>query len=231
MHREDYEKRRLLHDMLFEIPRLLNSLRRNMLEPAKEFALRAGERTWATLRVEPNGKKVLSYKLSETELAVCPPLVPYEGAERLKCVLAIRDRGPCMEFVSKSGQLRVRLAEDPEGNLFEVADPLGDAQLMVTLQGSGSIGNELVQEGWLALKLRRVKSDPQVMMGKPVIRGTRITVELILRKLAGGASEGDLLRDYPQLTREDLREALVFAADVVRGKRPYRLSGDTTPKS
>jgi uncharacterized protein (DUF433 family) len=209
----------------------VNSLMRNMLERAKEFALRGGERTWAKLRVEPNGKKMLCHKLTETELAVCPPLVPYEGAERLKCVLAVRDRGPCVELVSKSEQLRVRLAEDTEGRLFEVVDPLGDAQLMVALQGPGSIANERVQEGWLALKLRRVKSDPQVMMGKPVIRGTRITVELILRKLAGGASEDDVLRDYPQLTREDLREALVFAADVLRGKRPYRLSSDTTSKS
>ena len=202
-----------------------------MPEPAKEFALRGGEQTWATLRVEPNGKKMLCHKLTETELAICPPLVPYEGAERLKCVVIVRDRGPCVELVSKSGQLRVRLAEDPEGNLFEVADPLGDAQLIVTLLGPGSIRNEPLQEGWLALKLRRVKSDPQVMMGKPVIRGTRITVELILRKLAGGASEDDLLRDYPQLTPGDLREALAYAADVLRGKRPYRLSSDTTPKS
>ncbi len=204
-----------------------------MPEPAKEFALRGRERTWATLRVEPNGKKVLRHKLTEAELAVCPPLEPYEGTERLKCVVAVRERGPCVELVDKNGRgrLRVRLAEDPEGGLFEVVDPLGDAQLMVTLEGPGSAGNEPVQEGWLALKLRRVKSDPQVMMGKPVIRGTRITVELILRKLAGGASEDDLLRDYPQLTPGDLREALAYAADVLRGKRPYRLSSDTTPKS
>src|SRR6266481_4925042 len=125
-----------------------------MPEPAKEFALRGGEQTWATLRVEPNGKKMLCHKLTETELAICPPLVPYEGAERLKCVVIVRDRGPCVELVSKSGQLRVRLAEDPEGNLFEVADPLGDAQLIVTLLGPGSIRNEPLQEGWLALKLR-----------------------------------------------------------------------------
>src|SRR5258708_29609379 len=104
-----------------------------MPEPGREFALRGRERTWATLRVEPNGKKVLCHKLTETELAVCPPLVPYEGTERLKCVLAVRDRGPCVELVSKSGQLRLRLAEGPEGGMVECVDPLCIAQLIVTI--------------------------------------------------------------------------------------------------
>jgi len=48
---------------------------------------------------------------------------------------------------------------------------------------------------------------PAVMMGKPVIHGTRITVELILRKFAGGATEGDLLEDYPHLAPDDIRAA------------------------
>jgi uncharacterized protein (DUF433 family) len=51
----------------------------------------------------------------------------------------------------------------------------------------------------------RIEINPAIMMGKPVIRGTRITVELILRKLAEGAGEADLLEDYPQLTTEDIR--------------------------
>lgn len=53
----------------------------------------------------------------------------------------------------------------------------------------------------------RITISPDVMQGKPVIRGTRITVDLILRKLAEGASEADLLDAYPHLTREDLRAA------------------------
>jgi uncharacterized protein (DUF433 family) len=53
------------------------------------------------------------------------------------------------------------------------------------------------------------------MMGKPVIRGTRITVELILRKLSEGAKEADLLDAYPRLTREDILAAVGYAADVV----------------
>ena len=58
----------------------------------------------------------------------------------------------------------------------------------------------------------RIEINPKVMMGKPVIRGTRITVELILRKLAEGATEEDLLDAYPRLTREDIEAAIGYAA-------------------
>jgi uncharacterized protein (DUF433 family) len=54
----------------------------------------------------------------------------------------------------------------------------------------------------------RIEINPHVMMGKPVIKGTRITVELILRKLSDGATEEDLLDGYPRLTREDIRAAI-----------------------
>lgn len=50
------------------------------------------------------------------------------------------------------------------------------------------------------------------MLGKPVIRGTRIPVELVLRKLSEGASERDLLDAYPRLTQEDLRAVLAYAS-------------------
>lgn len=53
------------------------------------------------------------------------------------------------------------------------------------------------------------------MLGKPVIRGTRIPVELILRKLSEGASEADLFDAYPRLTREDVQAALAYAADTL----------------
>jgi uncharacterized protein (DUF433 family) len=59
----------------------------------------------------------------------------------------------------------------------------------------------------------RIQSDPKVMTGKPVIRGTRITVEHILRCLAAGDSVEQLLADYPRLTVEDIRGAQAFAAD------------------
>ena len=59
----------------------------------------------------------------------------------------------------------------------------------------------------------RIEMNPRVMLGKPVIRGTRIPVELILRKLSEGASERDLLDAYPHLTREDIQAAMRLIAD------------------
>jgi uncharacterized protein (DUF433 family) len=61
--------------------------------------------------------------------------------------------------------------------------------------------------------MNRIEINPNVMMGKPVIRGTRVPVELIIRKLAEGATEADLLDAYPRLTRDDVRAALAYAAD------------------
>jgi uncharacterized protein (DUF433 family) len=60
----------------------------------------------------------------------------------------------------------------------------------------------------------RIEINPNVMMGKPVIRGTRITVELILRKLAEGATEVELLDAYPRLKQEDIRATIAYAADT-----------------
>jgi uncharacterized protein (DUF433 family) len=61
----------------------------------------------------------------------------------------------------------------------------------------------------------RITVNPDVMLGKPVVRGTRITVELILRKLGEGATERDLLEAYPQLTKEDIQAAITYAADTL----------------
>jgi uncharacterized protein (DUF433 family) len=60
----------------------------------------------------------------------------------------------------------------------------------------------------------RIEINPNVMMGKPVIRGTRIPVELILRKLGEGGTQADLLDGYPRLTGDDIRAALAYAADT-----------------
>ena len=57
----------------------------------------------------------------------------------------------------------------------------------------------------------RIEINPKVMLGKPVLRGTRIPVELILRKLREGASEAKLLDAYPRITREDIRAAIDYA--------------------
>jgi uncharacterized protein (DUF433 family) len=64
-------------------------------------------------------------------------------------------------------------------------------------------------------------SDPTVMMGKPVIKGTRITVELILEKLAAGETIEQILEAYPHLTREGIQAALSFAAEALRSDVVY----------
>jgi uncharacterized protein (DUF433 family) len=59
----------------------------------------------------------------------------------------------------------------------------------------------------------RIELNPRVMLGKPVIRGTRIPVELIVRKLGEGADEKSLIQAYPRLTTDDIHAALRYAAD------------------
>ena len=63
--------------------------------------------------------------------------------------------------------------------------------------------------------LKRIEVNPAVMLGKPVIRGTRIPVELILRKLSEGATEQDLQEAYPRLVQKDIQAALAYAADTL----------------
>lgn len=67
----------------------------------------------------------------------------------------------------------------------------------------------------------RIISDPKVLFGKPTVAGTRISVELILEELGGGASTDDLLREYPQLTREQILEAVRYAAQAIRTDTLY----------
>lgn len=61
----------------------------------------------------------------------------------------------------------------------------------------------------------RIVVDPEVMTGKPVVEGTRLTVEFLLELLAEGWSQEEILRNHPSSTKEDLESVLRFAADVV----------------
>ena len=76
----------------------------------------------------------------------------------------------------------------------------------------------------------RIEMNPRVMLGKPVIRGTRIPVELILRKLSEGASEADLLDAYPQLIREDIHAAMRYAADTIAHEEVVFIGKDSTDR-
>ena len=64
--------------------------------------------------------------------------------------------------------------------------------------------------------LGRITTDPKICFGKPCIRGTRIWVSLIVENLADGVTEAELLKAYPQLTADDVRAALAYAAEVTR---------------
>jgi len=62
----------------------------------------------------------------------------------------------------------------------------------------------------------RISTDPHILVGKPVIKGTRISVDLILGWLANGWSVEDVLLSYPHITREDVQAAIAFAAEMLR---------------
>lgn len=64
----------------------------------------------------------------------------------------------------------------------------------------------------------RIISDYRVMLGKPVIKGTRITVESIIRKMSESASIDDILKMYDHLTKEDVLAVLAYAADTIAGE-------------
>lgn len=70
-----------------------------------------------------------------------------------------------------------------------------------------------------------IRSDPRVMMGKPVVAGTRITVESILEKLAAGETVEQILEAHPRLTEEGIRSALAFAAEALRADVVYPTGG------
>ena len=75
--------------------------------------------------------------------------------------------------------------------------------------------------------LRRISIDPAVCFGKPCIRGTRIWVSLIVENLAEGVTEAELLAAYPQLTIEDIRAALAYAAEMTK-ERVIPLAAETS---
>lgn len=69
--------------------------------------------------------------------------------------------------------------------------------------------------------IKRITTDPAVMVGKPVIRGLRITVEQVLKALAGGLAVETLLQDYPDLEKEDVQAALIYAAALVDEEKVF----------
>ena len=69
-----------------------------------------------------------------------------------------------------------------------------------------------------------IEINPKIMLGKPVIKGTRLTVEGILEELSAGKTADDLLAAHPRLKKESIWGALAFAADSLRGERVYPIA-------
>ncbi len=67
----------------------------------------------------------------------------------------------------------------------------------------------------------RIVTDPQILVGKPVIRGTRIAVEFVIDLLAQGWLETEILRNYPGLTHDDIQACLAYASHVLHSQRVY----------
>lgn len=69
----------------------------------------------------------------------------------------------------------------------------------------------------------RIVVDPAILVGKPVVKGTRLAVEFIVDLLAQGWPEDEILRNYPGLTREDIKACLSYASAVLRAEKVYPL--------
>lgn len=72
--------------------------------------------------------------------------------------------------------------------------------------------------------LKRITINPEVMVGKPIIRGTRLTVEHLLKALAGGLTFEALLEDYPFLEKEDILACFLYASSLVEQERVYPIA-------
>jgi uncharacterized protein (DUF433 family) len=72
--------------------------------------------------------------------------------------------------------------------------------------------------------LERIVVNPKVMGGKPIVKGTRITVQQVLKLLAQGLSSTDILKDYPHLTKEDITAVLLYAAKVAGEEEVYPIT-------
>ena len=71
--------------------------------------------------------------------------------------------------------------------------------------------------------IERITTNPEVMGGKPVIKGTRITVETIVKLVAAGASVKEIIEDFPYITEDDIRAALLYAAKVLESEDIFPL--------
>ena len=75
----------------------------------------------------------------------------------------------------------------------------------------------------------RIIADPNILVGKPIVRGTRLSVDFLLNLMAQGWPEAEILRNYPGLTHDDLVACLEYANELVRSERVYNFESQATP--
>jgi uncharacterized protein (DUF433 family) len=73
----------------------------------------------------------------------------------------------------------------------------------------------------MAIDHPRIAADPAILLGKPVVRGTRISVEFLIGLMADGWAEADILTNYPGLTHDDVMACLAYARDVLSSEKVY----------
>ena len=92
---------------------------------------------------------------------------------------------------------------------------------MLRLAEKGLNSSDNIREVVIIMKeelLKRIIINPKVMVGKPIIKGTRIPVDAIVRLMAQGMKTEEILEDYPNLRKEDIKAALLYSAEVVSGE-------------
>jgi uncharacterized protein (DUF433 family) len=109
---------------------------------------------------------------------------------------------------------------DPAGEQLVLAEALAERDRYRTNPGAAIAWGAFKEEGRGNL-LARITADPAVLVGKPVIRGMRISVAQIVTAVAAGVPQGELLEDYPCLEPDDIQAALLYAANLVEEERVY----------
>ena len=109
---------------------------------------------------------------------------------------------------------------DPAGDQLVLAETLAERDRYRTDQEVGMAWGVFKREMKGNL-LARITADPAVLVGKPVIRGMRISVAQIVAAVAAGVPQSEMLEDYPGLEPDDIQAALLYAADLVEEERVY----------
>jgi uncharacterized protein (DUF433 family) len=95
--------------------------------------------------------------------------------------------------------------------------------IMIFMENNSILFKSIKKKSYMNLT-ERITINPELMAGKPVIRGLRISVDQIIKSLASGLSNEEILEDYPELESEDIKAALFYASKILESEKIYRIS-------